>query len=133
MPLTAFQRTVARLLAGNRNPESHLAGGAVINRADASLRFSDDLDQANRHTRFQESDLKGEHLTRPVDLRELKKQWLTAYERAERLFERLPAEDLGCLYLSPANTPVTPEAGSADFPKLKRHFGSVRGAWPKIS
>src|SRR5436853_1940524 len=44
MPLTAFQREVARLLAAHRNPESHVAGGAVINRADASLRYSDDLD-----------------------------------------------------------------------------------------
>jgi hypothetical protein len=44
MPLTAFQRRVARLLAANRNPESHVAGGAVINRGEAGVRFSDDLD-----------------------------------------------------------------------------------------
>jgi hypothetical protein len=35
---------VARVLAANRNPESHVAGGAVINRGAAGLRFSDDLD-----------------------------------------------------------------------------------------
>ena len=44
MPLTAFQKEVARLLAAHRNPESHLAGGSVINRADASPRYSNDLD-----------------------------------------------------------------------------------------
>ncbi len=44
MPLTAFQRGIARLLAAHRNPESHVAGGAVINRAETSLRCSDDLD-----------------------------------------------------------------------------------------
>src|SRR4051812_30545429 len=44
MPLTTFQREVARILAKNRNPDSHIAGGAVINRDEASLRFSDDLD-----------------------------------------------------------------------------------------
>src|SRR6266436_10282451 len=44
MPLTAFQREVARLLAKNRTPESHIAGGAVINRGETGLRFSDDLD-----------------------------------------------------------------------------------------
>ncbi len=38
MPLTAFQRVVARLLAAHRNPDSHLAGGAVINREDSSFR-----------------------------------------------------------------------------------------------
>jgi hypothetical protein len=262
MPLTAFQREVARILAAHRNPESHIAGGAVINRAEASLRYSDDLDifhdaaqivaacaeadakalreagcgvewalrqegffraevsrgedrvrlewtndsafrffpvqpdedfgyclhpadlavnkvlalagrteirdfldilsidetylslgavmwaacgkdagytpsllldQTNRHSSFQESDLKGENLARPVDLRELKKQWLAARERAESLFARLPEEELGCLYLDPSNNPVTPEPGSPDFPRLKRHFGSLRGAWPKIS
>jgi hypothetical protein len=262
MPLTAFQREVARTLAAHRNPESHLAGGAVINRADASFRYSDDLDifhdaaesvaacaeadaehlravgysvdwtlrqtgffraevsrgedrlrldwshdsafryfpvqpdpdfgyclhpadlavnkilalagrteirdfldmlyldgtylgvgamawaacgkdpgytppllldLMNRHARFQESDLKGEHLARPVDFRELKKQWLAARERAEVLCSRLPAEELGCLYLDTDNRPVTPDPDNPGFPGLKRHWGSVRGAWPKIS
>jgi len=43
MPLTEFQRGVARLIAVNRNPESHMAGGAVLNRG-AGLRVSEDLD-----------------------------------------------------------------------------------------
>jgi hypothetical protein len=262
MPLTAFQKEVARILAANRNPESHIAGGAVINRGEAGIRFSDDLDifhdaaasvaasaaadekalqaagyavtwtlrgegiikavvtrgedrlrldwttdsafrffpvqpdeefgyclhradlatnkvlalagrsevrdfldtllidrtylslgaviwaacgkdqgytpallldETNRHSRYQESDLLGEHLVRPVDLKELKQQWLNARARAERLFEQLPAEELGCLYLDAQHNPVTPDPGSPDFPKLARHFGCVRGAWPKIS
>ena len=262
MPLTPFQREAVRLLAANRNPESHLAGGAVLNRGEEGLRYSDDLDifhdvaasvaasaetdaktlqdagyfvewtlrgegiakavvsrgqnqlrldwttdsafrffpvqpdeefgyclhradlatnkvlalagrieirdfldillldqsylslgaivwaacgkdqgytppllldQTNRHCRFQENDLRGEHLARPVDLRELKVQWLAARERAEQLFERLPAEELGCLYLDPDNNPVTPEPDRPAFAGWKRHFGSVRGAWPKIS
>src|SRR5208282_410560 len=44
MPLTPFQKGVARVLIANRTPESHIAGGAVINRAETGLRFSDDLD-----------------------------------------------------------------------------------------
>ena len=43
MPLTEFQRGVARLIAVNRSPESHMAGGAVLNRGaedSASLRIS---------------------------------------------------------------------------------------------
>src|SRR5262245_17180604 len=43
MPLTAFQKAVARILAKNRHQKSHLAGGAVINRGEASLRLSNDL------------------------------------------------------------------------------------------
>jgi hypothetical protein len=262
MPLTAFQKEVARLLAAHRNPDSHLAGGAVINRADSSFRFSADLDifhdaaesvaacaeadarellaagytlhwalrqqgffraevtrgedrlrldwthdsafrffpvepdedfgyclhradlavnkvlalagrteirdfldtlyldatylslgavvwaacgkdagytptllldQANRHSRFQESDLKAEALARPVDLRELKRQWLNARDRAELLCSRLPEAELGCLYLNADNQPVTPDLDHADFSGLKRHLGSVRGAWPTLS
>ncbi len=40
MPLTDFQKGVARLIAANRTPESHVAGGAVINRGEAGLRIS---------------------------------------------------------------------------------------------
>jgi hypothetical protein len=36
MPLTSFQSGVARVLAANRNPESYVAGGAVINRGCAA-------------------------------------------------------------------------------------------------
>jgi hypothetical protein len=44
MPLTDFQKGVARLIAANRTPESHVGGGAVINRGEAGLRISEDLD-----------------------------------------------------------------------------------------
>ena len=44
MPLTKFQAEVARLLAGNRTPESHLAGGAALHIEPAAFRFSNDLD-----------------------------------------------------------------------------------------
>ena len=262
MPLTDFQREVALLLASHRNPESHVAGGAVINRADESLRYSDDLDifhdvaesvavcaeadaavlrtagcsfhwtlrqegffraevrrgkdglrldwaadspfrffpvqpdkdfgyclhpadlavnkvlalagrsefrdfldvlyldgsylslgtiiwaacgkdpgytpallldLANRHVRFQESDLLGELLARPVDFKDLKTQWLAACERAQSLFLRLPAQELGCLYVDTNGIPQTPDPDSADFSRFTRHWGSVRGAWPKFS
>jgi hypothetical protein len=262
MPLTPFQRGVAQILAKHRNPESHVAGGVVINRGEGGVRISDDfdifhdladsvaasaeadanalrkagysvewilrgegifkaevtreedrvrldwttdsafrffpvlpdeefgyclhqadlatnkalalagrseirdfldillidqtylslgavfwaacgkdpgftpallLDQTNRHSRYQEGDLKGENLAKPVDLRGLKQQWLAARARAERLVEQLPAEELGCLYLNPDSKPVTPDPNSPDFSNLTRHFGSVRGAWPKIA
>ncbi len=91
------------------------------------------LDQVNRHVRFQENDLKGEHLARPLDLHELKREWLAVKDRAELLCARLPAEELGCLYLNAANQPVTPDPDNPDSSSLKRHRGSVRGAWPIIS
>lgn len=262
MPLTPFQRRVARVLAANRSPDSHIAGGAAINRRENSPRFSDDLDifhdlaasvtssaerdaeglqaaglktewthrspgfvralvssgedhvrldwttdsafrffpvqpdeefgfclhpadlatnkvlalagrtevrdfldtlfldssylslgaliwaacgkdqgytpallleQTDRHSRFQQADLASESLARPVDLKELKRQWLAARERAEGLFAALPPAELGCLYLGPDEQAVTPDPNSPEFPGLVRRFGSVRGAWPTIS
>lgn len=44
MPLTALQKDVLAILAGNRSEESHFAGGIVLNAADDSARFSHDFD-----------------------------------------------------------------------------------------
>lgn len=44
MPLTEFQRTVLRLLAANRSPESFVAGGTALNESPGSPRYSKDVD-----------------------------------------------------------------------------------------
>lgn len=44
MPLTAFQKDVLAVLAANRSEESHFAGGALLNAADDSARYSRDFD-----------------------------------------------------------------------------------------
>jgi hypothetical protein len=44
MPITPFQAEVLKVIARNRNPDSYLAGGIVINRDSASARFSNDID-----------------------------------------------------------------------------------------
>lgn len=44
MPLTVFQAELARDLAANRTPDSHLAGGAALHIAPNSIRYSNDLD-----------------------------------------------------------------------------------------
>lgn len=44
MPLTALQKDLLTVLAGNRSEESHFAGGIVINADDDSVRFSNDFD-----------------------------------------------------------------------------------------
>ena len=44
MPLTIIQKEILSLIAGNRSPESHFAGGLVLHAADDSARFSQDFD-----------------------------------------------------------------------------------------
>src|SRR4051794_14404085 len=44
VPLTTFQREVLSVLRDNRTPESHFAGGIVLNHAPDSPRYSKDFD-----------------------------------------------------------------------------------------
>ena len=44
MPLTPFQAGIFKVISANRNPDSYVAGGIVINRDDRSIRYSDDID-----------------------------------------------------------------------------------------
>lgn len=44
MPLSSFQKEVLALLASNRNPESYVAGAAIVNMTPQSPRFSRDID-----------------------------------------------------------------------------------------
>lgn len=44
MPLTTFQRSILALLAQNRSPDSHLAGGAALHFKPTSVRYTRDLD-----------------------------------------------------------------------------------------
>jgi hypothetical protein len=91
------------------------------------------LDFARRHMKFRDEDLAREHLARPMSLVELKEAWLKAVDQAENLFARLPLAEIGCLYVTPSFSPVTPDPARADFSSLIRHFGSIRGAWPVLA
>lgn len=44
MPLTEFQTAILSLLASNRSPDSHVAGGTAIHAAADSARYSQDID-----------------------------------------------------------------------------------------
>jgi hypothetical protein len=91
------------------------------------------VDWAARGNRFRSEDLAEVRLSQPVDLRAAKQVWLEAIAQARALIEKLPMDEMGCLYLDAASQPVCPDPGSAEFPKLTRHFGSIKGAWPRIA
>ena len=90
------------------------------------------LQECQRTTHFRPEQFRELHLAMPLDLPRWKQAWIEGSREAERLLQRLPAEEVGCLYLDATGKPVTPDPAAAEFSKLRRHFGSVRGAWPVI-
>ena len=91
------------------------------------------LDQLNRNAAFTQEEIQRLDLAVPQTLPALKRQWCAALERAGRLLTALPVGEVGCLYLdSQQSVPVQPDPTHEAFASLQRHFGSVRGAWPKI-
>jgi len=91
------------------------------------------IDWATRGNRFRPEDLSEVRLSRPVDLQLAKQIWLEAVAESRALVDKLPMHELGCLYLNAAGQPVCPDPAAPEFPKLTRHFGSVKGAWPRIA
>ena len=115
--------------------ERHLHLGALVWAAggkDPGLTPEFILDWALRGNRFFPEDLADVRLGKPIDLVATKKAWFAAVQEARELVAHLPASELGCLYLDASGKPVCPDPASPDFPKLTRHYGSVKGAWPRI-
>jgi hypothetical protein len=90
------------------------------------------LEECQRTTRFRPEQFGELQLAAPLDLTGWKQAWLAASRAAEILLPRLPAEEVGCLYLDAAGNAVTPDPAAAKFATLRRHYGCVRGAWPVI-
>lgn len=91
------------------------------------------LDHAAAHTAYRPADLARLHLRVPLELPTMKRQWLQALDRARALVNRLPDQDIGCLYVDEAGSPTNPDPSSDRFQTLERHLGSVGGAWPTVS
>ena len=111
MPLGVFERELLRLLAANRNPDSYVGGATVLNLNPASPRASKDVDVF--HDTIE-----------------------SLGQSADRDIATLKAAgfkvEVGCLYLNHASQPVCPTPAAPEFPKLTRHFGSIKGAWPRL-
>ena len=89
------------------------------------------LDLADRFARYRQVDIDALHLAKPLRLSELKAQWSAAIQDGRSLVERLPVEEIGCLYLDPeTQQAVNPAPGAPGFAALIRHRGTVGGTWP---
>lgn len=114
---------------------SHLHLGALVWAAaakDPGLTPEYILDWALRGNRFFPEDLADVRLEHPINLVSMKQEWTEAVASARALVSRLPAGELGCLYLGPDGNPVCPDPDTPTFPSLHRHFGTQKGAWPRI-
>ncbi len=89
------------------------------------------LNELNRHTRYQPEDLAEVRLREPASLPSLKIEWLEMLRGARDLVTRLPPAEVGCLYLDDRGEPATPAPDSTSFSSLTRHFGQLKGSWPR--
>lgn len=115
--------------------EHHLSLGALCWAAagkDAGVNPFMILQECQRMTHFRAEQFRELLLATPVDLQGWKRTWIEGSRGAEHLLQRLPAEEVGCLYLDAKGIPVVPDPASAEFSMLRRHFGTVRDAWPVI-
>ncbi|MEN9675281.1 MAG: hypothetical protein RIS76_1177 [Verrucomicrobiota bacterium] len=87
---------------------------------------------ARRNALYREDSLDDLQLSQPIVLTELKQRWMEASQAALDLIARLPPAELGCLYLDAAGKPVCPDPVAPGFAQLTRHYGCVKGAWPRI-
>lgn len=88
------------------------------------------IEEAQRQAHYPAIRLTTLLLREPVDLVACKREWLAAVAEANALFLKLPPAEIGCLYLNEKNQAVIPDPTAPGFASLRRHFGSVGGAWP---
>jgi hypothetical protein len=80
-----------------------------------------------RNGKLSPESLIAENLISPIDPIQIKKRYLKAIDEAKELLAKLPAKDIGCVYVdSSGNVSRVPK--NSDTP----HFGSIKGAWPVI-
>ncbi len=91
------------------------------------------LDWIKRSTYYTPEQAATVALDKPVGLVEMKRTWLTMIAEADALVKKLPLKEMGCLYLNATARPVCPDPDSSDFTQLARHFGCVKGAWPRVA
>ena len=72
-------------------------------------------------------------LREPVSLQALRVEWLEMLRTARELVECLPAQDVGCLYLDAHGRVVTPRPDEGAFASLTRHWGQLKGSWPRVA
>ncbi|PWU17125.1 MAG: hypothetical protein C5B50_11870 [Verrucomicrobia bacterium] len=116
--------------------EKHLHLGALAWAAsgkDPGMTPEAIIQWGRRNAIYRPEELEDLQLSIPITLPELKDRWLEASDSALQLIAKLPVAEVGCFYLNTSGQPVSPSPEAPEFAKLTRHFGSVKGAWPRVA
>jgi len=87
------------------------------------------LELLRRRGRVRAEDLERLDLAEPIDLQELKSEWLETLESVEPFVESLPLGEIGCLYYS-ASQGIFVDPREA--PNAVPHFGRPGGVLPRV-
>jgi hypothetical protein len=88
------------------------------------------LELLRRRGKIRPEDLAGLLLTKPIDLHDLKADWLSALASAEAFIATRTPEEIGCLYFDPTSKKfVDPTTCKA---KVIPHFGKPGGVLPRL-
>lgn len=155
MPLTNFQMEIARLLAGNRGPDSYLAGRneprdfldiLYIDRAvlplgplcwaaagkDPGFSPLSLLELLKRRGRYRPEDFAPLMVAEPLDLPAMKAEWLRMLDEAEEFIRKAPADEVGCLYYSKRSGAFVDPQRRPGQEEIVRHFGRPGGVLPML-
>jgi hypothetical protein len=90
------------------------------------------LDLIQRHAVITPDLLALEALRQPVDPKKLKSDLSRLLTDARRVIPTLDPADLGCIYVDGRGA-VLRDLGRIKNKDVTRHFGTVKGSWPRLS
>ena len=85
--------------------------------------------ELRRRGRFNEASMEDVQATTPINPQSIQKEWLTCLAQAEKNAADFPVATVGALFLDKTGAPAH---GQVYDPSWVPHYGSVKGAWPKI-
>jgi hypothetical protein len=90
------------------------------------------LELLKRRGRYRPEDFTALMVTEPVDLRELKREWLSTLEEAETFIRNAPPDQIGCLYYSRRSESFVDPQRCPDPEDVQPHFGRPGGVLPRF-
>ena len=88
------------------------------------------LELLRRRGKIRPEDLSRLHLSAPIDVHQLKQDWMEALGSAESFVASRPPDEIGCLYFAPdSGSFINPETAKA---KVIKHYGRPGGILPRL-